>query len=230
MRAIPDLRGRRAEGMTQKPARRSIPAAVAFASGMHPARSTILTGGYKVSKEAQAAVDVDKEAEKQEAAWAERKARLAAFRALPEEDRALQQAIWGIQYLKRHGAQDALKKIRRELERQGTRRGPKSANYARWKIETLKNRAKRIPWKTAVTCSMEVKIADREIRKYCLKFYRFCQSSKLTPDDWQRLPSWYGDLELLRRMFGFELPQDSDALIEAYRQGKKLVDARSSSS
>ena len=178
----------------------------------HPA--TILTGAVELSKEAQ------KEADEMA------KAR-AAYDLLPEAEKDMRKVLAGIQRLKKSGVdRKTLNKVRRELDRKGTRRGRRTANNADWKIETLEKLAIGLPWKKAVTHFTGVDAAQQGIRKYCREVYRLSRNLNLTPEDWQRFESGDGNADLLNLMFGFNLPQDIGALIEACRRGERSARAR----
>lgn len=117
--------------------------------------------------------------------------------------------------------------IRRALEREGLTPGPRREDHAAWKIATLCNLSKGMRFEGALNAtgvSLALESSRQGVWKYCREFYRWCKIMGLhTPEDWQRSR---GDVSLLRLRFGLELPRDRDAVVEAYRRGKKTFENR----
>jgi hypothetical protein len=129
----------------------------------------------------------------------------------------------GIEIIKLRGDRAALRRVRNAIERTGGNPGPKRGEFA-WKIETLRNLAKKKKFEEAVTHPARkraLESAHQEIWRYCREFYHWCLLTNLhTNEDWQKPKA----AALFREKFGFEFPRDLDAAQEAYRRGKQTVE------
>jgi len=141
----------------------------------------------------------------------------------------LHTVLFGIERLKERGNKDALREVRRALERKGTKRGAKSnAENNRWLIELLarvvaepEKSFKEIvpkPWTRAS--------ASARLSKFCWDFYMDCVLFRAENSERWAEPRV---AELLNSRHGFQLldtrlhAHDLSAAKEAYRRGKKQV-------
>lgn len=149
---------------------------------------------------------------KAEKAWAEHKYR-----------NTVRHVLDGIRIMKQHGDTEALREVRRALDRRGGRQGRKTRDFAQWKIKVLTGLTEGFPWAKAISLSghsVTPASAQASMREYCRRVYWLCRQTNLhTAEDFEGSPS---DVGLLRLWSGLELPRDRVAFAEAYKRGQRL--------
>jgi hypothetical protein len=149
---------------------------------------------------------------------------------LPDQAREeiLHSALSAIEALKTRGDIEALREVRRALDRRGKKPGVPRAQNNRWLIELLFKLAESPgksfkelvpePWKPAS--------ASARLSKFCWDFYQDCVLLRAeTPETWTDPRS----AELLNEWYGFRFgdaklhTHDLSAAREAYRRGKQQV-------
>jgi len=139
-----------------------------------------------------------------------------------------EELVWtvlaGIERIKARGDKATLLRVRAALERRGLKPGPKRQEYASvWKIETLRNLSKGMPFQSALAHPARKRApesARQELWRYCREFYQWCLLADLhNPQEWLKPKA----ARHLRRQFGIELPLYLDAATEAYKRGRRTV-------
>ncbi|HMD30653.1 MAG TPA: hypothetical protein VKG84_02005 [Candidatus Acidoferrales bacterium] len=137
-----------------------------------------------------------------------------------------EELVWtvlaGIERIKTRGDRATLLRVRAALERKGMNPGPKKQAYATaWKLDTLRNLSKSMPFESAVTHPARkraLESARQELWRYCREFYNWCLLAGIhSPKDWLKPKA----AAQFRREFGMNFPRDLDAATEAYKRGKR---------